>query len=185
MDEITSNSATYDTGTPIYGEDYRITTHTTTEPLPLIPSQTLRIKYMHPDTKRLEKIPQGDWIDVYADADMIIPVGEAKLIPLGFCCELPKGYEAHVAPRSSTYKNWGLEMVNSIGIIDESYCGDNDQWHAFYRCTKPNNGDHTVIKRGDKIAQFRIIEKMPQINFIEVEHLNNSNRGGIGSTGTT
>jgi len=141
----------------------------------------LKIKYMHDDTKRLTINPNGNWIDVYADEDITLRNLEHKYIKLGFAMELPQGYEAYLAPRSSTYKNWGLIMANSIGIIDTSYCGDNDEWHASVLCITDN--DFINIHRGDKIAQFRIIESMPPVNIIEVESLNNKNRGGLGSTG--
>lgn len=149
----------------------------------------LKIKYMHEDTKRLTINDIGNWIDVYADDDYILRKGEHKYIKLGFAMELPKGYEALVAPRSSTYKNWHIIMANSIGVIDTSYCGDDDEWHASVICLDTTDGfimtgeEYIAINRGDKIAQFRIIESMPPVNLIEVEHLGNKNRGGLGSTG--
>lgn len=148
----------------------------------------LKIKYNKPDTKRLEKIEIGDWIDVYADETVTIKQGESALISLGFALQLPYGYEAHLAPRSSTFKKWGIIMTNSFGIIDESYCGDNDIWKFTAYCLQ-GKADYlgepcTIINRGDKIGQFRIIEKMPTVKFVEVEHLGNSDRGGFGSTGS-
>ena len=158
----------------------------------------IKIKYLE-GAKKLEKITKGDWIDVYAYEDVFIPNGEMKLINLGFAMELPEGYEAHLVPRSSTYKNWGIIMTNSIGIIDNSYCGDNDIWKfpayslsgqspAFFkvedeRFSKYRGKRGSMIHKGDKIAQFRIVEKMPEIEFEEVEQLGNSDRGGFGSTG--
>ena len=148
----------------------------------------IRIKYFNEDTKRLTKIPQGDWIDLYADKDMVIPQFDHALIPLGFAMELPSGYEAHVLPRSSTYKNWGLIVANNMGIIDEDYNGDNDQWLLSVICIRPNSivdkKPVTIVKRGDKIAQFRIVEKMPPVEFVEVSELGNDDRGGYGTTGT-
>lgn len=148
----------------------------------------IKIKYLKPDTKRLEKIEIGDWIDVYADETVTIKQGESTMISLGFCMQLPKGYEAHLAPRSSTFKKWGIIMTNSFGVIDESYCGDNDIWKFSAYCLQGKNdylGEQcTIINRGDKIGQFRIVKKMPPINFVEVEHLGNSDRGGFGSTGS-
>ena len=148
----------------------------------------IKIKYIKPDTKRLEKIEVGDWIDVYADEEVIIPQGKSALISLGFCMQLPKGYEAHLAPRSSTFKKWGIIMTNSFGVIDESYCGDNDIWKFPAYCLESKSTYYgspcTVIKRGDKIGQFRIVEKMPPVKFVEVEQLDNSDRGGFGSTGS-
>ena len=108
--------------------------------------------------------------------------------------ELPKGYEAYLAPRSSTFKKWGIIVTNSIGIIDESYNGDNDQWMLAVHCidgkekiTLETSGQEimvTSIKKNDKIAQFRIMKKMPMINFLEVDELGNEDRDGFGSTGT-
>ena len=151
----------------------------------------IRIKYLKDDITRLTKIDQGDWIDVYAAETIIIPEGGHALIPLGFCMELPKGYEAYLAPRSSTFKNWGIIVTNSIGIIDESYNGDGDQWMLSVYCLngkeilRINNEDvkATVIHKNDKIAQFRIMKKMPMINFLEVNNLGNEDRNGLGSTG--
>ena len=147
----------------------------------------IKIKYMHPDTKRLEQIDKGDWIDVYADEEVAFDYGDHKLIKLGFAMELPKGYEAHLAARSSTFKKWGIIVANAFGIIDESYKGDNDEWMLSAICLKEPEDvlrPATVIHRGDKIAQFRIIEKMPKIEFEEVDSLDNEDRGGFGSTGS-
>ncbi len=153
--------------------------------------ENIRIKYLKDDITRLTKIDQGDWIDVYAAETIIIPEGGHALIPLGFCMELPKGYEAYLAPRSSTFKNWGIIVTNSVGIIDESYNGDGDQWMLSVYCLngkeilRINNEDvkATVIHKNDKIAQFRIMKKMPMINFLEVNNLGNEDRNGLGSTG--
>ena len=147
----------------------------------------IKIKYFN-NAKKLEKISKGDWIDVYANESMYIKQGENALIPLGIAMELPEGYEAHLAPRSSTFKNWGLIVTNSFGVIDNSYCGDNDEWKLAVYCLKANsfvNGiSCTKVEKGDKIAQFRIIETMPPIEFEEVETLGNEDRNGFGSTGT-
>ena len=154
----------------------------------------IRIKYLDDEVTRLTKIDQGDWIDVYAAEDVVIQEGASGIIPLGFCMELPKGYEAYLAPRSSTFKKWGIIVTNSIGIIDESYNGDNDQWMLAVHCidgkekiTLETSGQEimvTSIKKNDKIAQFRIMKKMPMINFLEVDELGNEDRDGFGSTGT-
>ena len=154
----------------------------------------IRIKYLDDEVTKLKKIDQGDWIDVYAAEDVVIQEGASGIIPLGFCMELPKGYEAYLAPRSSTFKKWGIIVTNSIGIIDESYNGDNDQWMLAVHCidgkekiTLENSGQEimvTSIKKNDKIAQFRIMKKMPMINFLEVDELGNEDRDGFGSTGT-
>ena len=99
-------------------------------------------------------------------------------MPLGVAMELPKGYEAHVVPRSSTYKNFGIIQTNHMGVIDESYCGDNDQW--FFPAYALRD---TKISRGDRICQFRIMEHQPAILFEETDSLDHEDRGGIGSTG--
>ena len=150
------------------------------------------IKYFNPEMPKIEKINVGDWIDLRVDhlsingdriewqnGDKIFySNGSLVLIHTGIAIQLPKGYEAHVAPRGSTFKKFGLIQTNSVGVIDESYCGDNDQWFvpmfALNSC---------VINRYERVAQFRIMEKMPKLNFIEVETLENQDRGGYGSTG--
>ena len=139
--------------------------------------KTIKIKYLR-DILKIEKFNVGDWIDLRAAEDTILYGGEYKLIPLGVAMELPEGYEALVAPRSSTFKKCGIIMSNSIGIIDETFKGDNDEWHfpafAMY---------DTKIRKNERICQFRIIEHQPLIHLQEVEHLGNADRGGIGSTG--
>ena len=113
----------------------------------------IKIKYKHDDAKRIEKIPQGDWIDLRADETVELKKGEFKLIPLGVAMELPKGYEAHVAPRSSTFKNFKIIQTNATGIIDESFKGNENYW--FFPAYAVED---TVINRGDRICQFRIME---------------------------
>ena len=147
-----------------------------------------RIKYEHEDTKRLNKIDKGDWIDVYADEDAVIPRFECVPVSLGFSLELPTGHEAYLAPRSSTFRTWGCLIANSPAVIDESFCGNGDVWKALMLCIKPNDPENnvTVIKRGDKIAQMRINSHMPIIEFKEVDSFeNNIDRGGFGTTGKT
>lgn len=139
----------------------------------------IRIKYFSNDIDKIEKISVGDLIDLRCAEDTVIKKGELKLIPLGIAMELPKGYEAHVYPRSSTYKKHKILLSNSVGIIDESYCGDNDQW-----CFPAYATEDTFIEKNTRICQFRIFEHQPSIEFEEVEVLGNSDRGGIGSTGT-
>jgi dUTP pyrophosphatase len=143
----------------------------------------IKIKYFSPDTKRLARIPQGDWIDLYSNEDKIIPKFTSALIKLGVAMELPVGYEAHVVPRSSAFKTWGIIQTNGVGIIDGTYKGDTDEWHMPVYCLEARCGAYSFIRKGDKIAQFRIAKKMKDVNFLEVEHLNNPDRGGIGSTG--
>lgn len=139
----------------------------------------IRIKYVRP-IKELEIIKDGDWIDLRAAETITMQAGEYKAIPLGVAMELPKGYEALIAPRSSTCKNYGIMLANSIGIIDESYKGDNDEWHFPAYAVRD-----TVIPRNERICQFRIIEHQPRIGFVQVFRLGNRNRGGLGSTGRT
>lgn len=138
--------------------------------------EEIRVKYMR-GVKKIERFNVGDWIDLRAAEDISIEEGQFKMIPLGVCMELPNGYEALMAPRSSTFKR-GIIMANSIGIIDESYNGDGDEWHFPAYALKD-----AVIHKNERICQFRIIQHQPLIHLIEVEHLGNKDRGGIGSTG--
>ena len=137
----------------------------------------IRIKYLR-DIERIGKISVGDWIDLRAAEDTVLKADTYMAIPLGVAMELPKGYEAILAPRSGTFKKYGVLLANSIGIIDESFKGDNDEWHFLAYSVRD-----TVIKKNERICQFRIFEHQPQIEFEEVESLGNTDRGGIGSTG--
>lgn len=150
----------------------------------------IKIKY-HVDNMP-ELMPMGDlrksnWIDLRAAEDTFIPQGESAMISLGVSMQLPEGYEAHLAPRSSTFKNYGLICTNSFGIIDTSYCGDGDIWRFPVYCLvgKGNKDGRvgTLVKKNDRICQFRIMEVQPSIDFKKVTFLGNPNRGGIGSTG--
>ena len=129
----------------------------------------IRVKYFEGAIK-LKKIEKGNWIDVYANK------------------ELPKGWEGHLGPRSSTFKTWGIIQTNSVGVVDDTYIGDNDQWHMPVYCLQGKDEYEgkkgTWIRKGDKIGQFRIMEVMPSIEFEEVESFGNKERGGFGSTGT-
>lgn len=140
--------------------------------------EVIKIKYFTDKIDKINKIDKGDWIDLRAAETIELKAGEFKLIPLGVAMQLPNGYEAHIVPRSSTYKNFGIIQTNHQAVIDESYKGDNDQW--FYPAYALRD---TVININDRICQFRIIKKQPPINFEEVEVLDNEDRGGIGSTG--
>ena len=143
-------------------------------------SEIIRIKYFDKELPRLQKIEKGDWIDLRSAADVHLKKGEFTLVPLGVAMELPDGYEAHIAPRGSTYKNFFTVQTNSIGIVDNSYRGDNDEWFVPVFATR-----ETFIAKGDRICQFRIVQKQPEIDFIEVETLGNPDRGGNGSTGVS
>ncbi len=135
------------------------------------------IRY-HADIEPLEKLPQGDWIDLRAAEHVVMKAGEYRLISLGIAIKLPAGYEAHVVPRSSTFKRWGILQVNSCGVIDESYCGDNDILHFPALAMRD-----TEININDRICQFRMVEKMPPVTLRTVGRLEDAGRGGFGSTG--
>lgn len=137
----------------------------------------IKIKYFN-DAEPISKIAQGDWIDLRANDSFKYDSGDAFLIPLGVAMKLPEGYEANIVPRSSTFKHYGVIQLNSFGVIDESYSGDNDQW--FFPAFALNSGE---INKGDRICQFRINKKMEQVDFQVVEELDNEDRGGHGSTG--
>ena len=139
--------------------------------------EQIKVKYLR-GVQKIERFNVGDWIDLRAAEDISLKEGEFKLIPLGVAMELPHGYEALVAPRSSTFKKMHILLANSIGIIDESYKGDNDEWHFPAYAVKD-----TFIRKNERICQFRIIQHQPLIHLLEVEHLGNADRGGIGSTG--
>lgn len=138
----------------------------------------LRIKYFDKNIEKLKKTEKGDWIDLRSAIDISLKKGDFALIPLGVGMVLPDGYEAHIVPRLSTFRNWKIIQTNSVGIIDNSYSGENDQWMMPVYAV-----EDTKIKKNDRICQFRILEKMPALEIQEVEHLNDVSRGGFGSTG--
>ena len=141
--------------------------------------EEIKVKYFSDDMEELCYVAgKSDWIDLRCAERTELKAGEFRLIPLGVAMELPEGYEAHVVPRSSTFKTWGLLQANSMGIVDRSYCGDNDQWRLPVYATRD-----TVIEVNDRICQFRIMEHQPPIEFEECLHLGNPSRGGFGSTG--
>lgn len=139
--------------------------------------EIIKIKYLK-DIQKIERFNVGDWIDLRSAEDITMKAGEYKMIPLGVAMELPKGYEALVAPRSSTFRKYGILLANSVGIIDEAYKGDNDEWNFLAYATKD-----TKIRKNERICQFRIIQHQPLIHLQEVDSLGNADRGGIGSTG--
>ncbi len=142
--------------------------------------ETIRIRYVSDKIEKLTYIEnKSDWIDLRAAEDVVMKQGDFRLISLGVAMELPAGYEAHIVPRSSTFKNFGLIQANSMGIIDGSYCGDNDIWRFPAIAMRD-----TEIHVGDRICQFRIMKNQPQLVFEEVDHLEGADRGGFGSTGT-
>lgn len=142
-------------------------------------AKTIKIRYTREGVTPMEKYNNGDWIDLRAGVDMALTKGELALIPLGVAMQLPEGYEALVAPRSSSARKFNILQANSIGIIDETYCGDNDEWMLSVLPL-----EDTMIHKNDRICQFRIIEHQPPLVFDAAEHLNNEDRGGFGSTGT-
>lgn len=138
----------------------------------------IKIKYFRDDIERIKKIEQGDWIDLRVAEDTELKAGEFKLIPLGVGMILPDEYEAHVVPRSSTFMKFGVIQTNHFGVIDNSYCGENDQWYFPAYALRD-----TILHKNDRICQFRIVKKQDEIEFEEVERLKDKNRGGFGSTG--
>ena len=140
---------------------------------------TLKIKYHTDAIEKLAYIDgKSDWIDLRAAKRYELKKGDWQLIDLGVSIALPEGYEAHVVPRSSTYRTWGLLQTNSCGVIDNTYSGDGDVWMVPMLATRD-----TVVEVGDRICQFRIMKNQPQIIFDEVEHLDGADRGGFGTTG--
>lgn len=139
----------------------------------------IKVKYFSDEIPELTYVDgKSDWIDLCSAIDVDMRAREHKLIPLGVGMKLPEGYEAHIVPRSSTYKNFGILQANHMGIIDGSYCGDDDQWMMSAYALRD-----THISAGDRICQFRIMENQPRLTFERVEHLDDKNRGGFGSTG--
>lgn len=139
---------------------------------------SLKIKYLDKTLPKLIKNKNGDCIDLYTSGDYLFKKGQSILVKLGVAMEIPEGYEAHIYPRSSTFKHHGLLLTNSVGIIDNSYCGDDDEWLALMYATRDG-----VVKHGTRLVQFRLVENMPSIELEEVEHLGNNSRGGYGTSG--
>lgn len=140
--------------------------------------QEILVKYHDDELVRLEKKAVGDWIDLRSAVDIELKAGEFKIIPLGVSMKLPEGYEAHIAPRSSTYKNWKILQVNGVGVVDNSYSGENDIWGMPVVAM-----ENTTIHKNDRICQFRIMKRMEDVEITEVCHLDGADRGGFGSTG--
>ena len=136
------------------------------------------IVYHNSNMPKLEKVDNGDWIDLRASVGGAFKKGDFALIDLGVSMRLPEGYEAHIAPRSSTFKHWGIIQCNSVGVVDNSFSGTNDVWKMPCFFTRD-----TVIEPNDRICQFRIVKKMEPVSFTEVTELDNTDRGGFGSSG--
>ena len=140
----------------------------------------IKIKYLNDEITRLEYIDgKSDWIDLRAAEEVELKAGEFKLIHLGVAMQLPEGHEAHIVPRSSTFKKWGIIQTNHCGIVDNTYCGPNDWWRMPVFALRD-----TKIEVNDRICQFRIQKNQPTLVFNEVEEMEADNRGGFGSTGT-
>ena len=141
--------------------------------------EELKVKYF---TEGLDELcyvdGKSDWIDLRCAEDITLEAGEFRLIPLGVAIALPEGYEAHIVPRSSTFKNYGILLDNSLGVVYFSYCGDNDQGRMPAYATRP-----VTIEKNARICQFRLMRNQPQLQFTRVEHLDGPDRGGFGSTG--
>lgn len=140
--------------------------------------EKIKIKYFDPILPEIMPTPNGDWIDLRAAETVELKAGEYKLIHLGVGMILPDGYEAHVLPRSSTPSIFGIICANSMGVIDNSYSGDADEWRFPAVALRD-----TIIRKGDRICQFRIVRNQPEIVFEKVNTLRKISRGGIGSTG--
>lgn len=140
-------------------------------------SLAVKIKYFVQDLEPV--VFKGDWCDLRAAEDVDLKAGEYRLIRLGVGMILPEGYEARIAPRSSTFDNFGVIQTNSVGIIDNKYCGDGDEWRFPAVALRD-----THISKGDRICQFRLVRNQPPLAFEVVEKLGEIDRGGLGSTGT-
>lgn len=138
----------------------------------------IKIHYFSDDVPRLKITAKGDWIDLACAETVTLHAGDFALIPLGISMQLPQGWEANTAPRSSTFRRWGILQANSIGVIDNSYCGTNDEWKLPVYATRD-----TVIEKGDRICQFRVVQNQPPLEFEECDELSSVDRGGFGSTG--
>ena len=139
----------------------------------------LKIKYHVKELEKLRYIDgKSDWIDLRVAENVSMKQGEYRLISMGISVEIPKGYEMLIVPRSSAYKNFGILQTNAMGVVDESFCGDNDLIHMPILAMRD-----TEIHINDRIGQFRLMPHQPEVHFIEVDHLDNEDRGGFGTTG--
>ena len=141
----------------------------------------IKVKYFDNEVKGLNKIEKGDWIDLRSRKTIEYEQGDYFYIPLNVAMELPESYEAHLLPRSSTFKNWGLLQTNSMGVIDNSYSGNDDEWMLPVLAMRDGK-----VEKGDRVAQFRIMPNMTKkynLEINEVNDLENEDRGGFGSTG--
>lgn len=141
---------------------------------------TILVHYHDPDLEKLSVAVNGDWVDLRCADTVRLDAGQFAILPLGVSMRLPDGYEAHIAPRSSTFKRWGILQTNGVGVIDNSYSGDNDIWGMPVYATR-----ETTVCKGDRVCQFRIMRRMEPVRFEEVAHLDGDDRGGFGSTGVS
>lgn len=146
-------------------------------------TQTIRIHYLSDQIEKLDALDgkirdKSDWIDLRSAENVRLSKGEFRLIHLGVAMKLPDGFEAHIVPRSSTFKNFGIIQTNHQGVIDNSYSGDHDEWMMPVYAVRD-----TEIHINDRICQFRIMRRQPEIIFEETDHLDGPDRGGFGSTG--
>ena len=141
--------------------------------------EKIKIKYHVEGLEKLRYIDgKSDWIDLRVAENVSMKQGEYRLISMGISVEIPKGYEMLIVPRSSAYKNFGILQTNAMGVVDESFCGDNDIIHMPILAMRD-----TEIHINDRIGQFRLMPHQPEVHFIEVDHLDNEDRGGFGTTG--
>ena len=139
----------------------------------------IKIRYLNSGIEEIKVTEIGDWVDLRSAYTIFLYKGEKTLLRLGVAMKLPDGYEAILAPRSSTFKKYGIIQTNGIGVIDSTYCGDHDEWMMPVVATR-----ETIIHKNDRICQFRIQKKQPTIKFVKVDKLGGNDRGGFGSTGT-
>ena len=140
--------------------------------------RTIKVRYFNEKQTKLVQHDKGDWVDIPTPYKYKYKKGDTVWVKLGVAIKLPENYEAILAPRSSTFKQTGLIMANSIGIIDNSYCGNNDEWSAMFYATRDGE-----VEEGQRLVQFRILENQPNIPVIEVENTYSEDRGGYGTTG--
>lgn len=144
----------------------------------------IKVKYHVPGMPDIKQAHEGEWYDLYTAERVVMHPGDFRIIPLGVSIELPEGYEAIVAPRSSTFRRYGVINPGSIGVIDHAYKGDNDIWQFPAYCLQPPEGQMVCeIPQFTRICQFRILRQQPDCEIQRVEQLGNPDRGGIGSTG--
>lgn len=139
--------------------------------------EEVKVRYL-PGAPHIEQVGWGSWIDLYTYEDVTLKAGQREYISMGVAMQLPQGYEAILAPRSSTFKRYGLLQSNSIGVIDSTYNGDDDIWCMPVVATRD-----IYIPKGTRICQFRIQKEQPKIHFVTVSSLGNENRNGFGSSG--